>query len=782
VVWDDAKAAAARTQSDLEELAFLFNASSANPDRVQEQLPTWTEMNKSFRSSQIPALAAAHTDSSGTSIVLTATPIADDPTNVNTLWEFVRRCNEHRKLREELEMEEQKVVLVTVDGGEWHRLDQLIEGTEHEKTIFPWLGGFHIILMMMGAIFTMTDEHGLAEAVVAAGGVGSLNAANHALKGKHYKRGMRLQKTLYEVLGCRQIEAFVLSIRTGTDQTLKDKLAGHHHVLAAVRDGGDACEAAIASDRAVQFLQSLNTWIAGQVAKDGTIKFNQMIIDAIRCELRFVRWSRDPKRFGLPGYIEPIEAFAWAQTTTNRLLHDRMVAVMLKKLRTVRVTHGDEFADHILDGEALAIQQTGMVFSSIWPDLHLECNANCCAKMYCKFLVQHQNKYMSIVELVSERTRCSKAMHELARGCAIIKLRRRRTPGTGLAWKPRSKADTDFAMKLRVFIDDVDVPAVAGEDADPERLVHFTSKVLARPEVAACLLDLVDLGVARSMDIIRSRLERDENHEEFKSIWAPLKKSKLLTWKQNGNAGKLSGKFKTCLQQRLEHTTKLMVLNAEMETPIKMWDPADPDCLARFEFASAPHALFEGGAPRKAAEAGFMHELLGTRPPAMPPALDPVGEACIVDFASYIHRATAAVKDSELTVDLPSHAIKMALATAQQQSCCVLHLCADVYDAESGTPKDAEALHRLKGKMINEHAEVRGRDSNKPTKMLRPHAMRDFLGSGINKTRLLAHIKSEAVKELGSNRHKGMTAVCLLNTAGIASATVTKPGPGPEGW
>jgi len=166
----------------------------------------------------------------------------------------------------------------------------------------------------------------------------------------------------------------------------------------------------------------------------------------------------------------------------------------------------------------------------------------------------------------------------------------------------------------------------------------------------------------------------------------------------------------------------------------------------------------------------------------MPPALDPVGEACIVDFASYIHRATAAVKDSELTVDLPSHAIKMALATAQQQSCCVLHLCADVYDAESGTPKDAEALHRLKGKMINEHAEVRGRDSNKPTKMLRPHAMRDFLGSGINKTRLLAHIKSEAVKELGSNRHKGMTAVCLLNTAGIASATVTKPGPGPEGW
>ena len=43
-VWDDAKAAAARAQSDLEELAFLFNASSANPDRVQEQLPTWTEV------------------------------------------------------------------------------------------------------------------------------------------------------------------------------------------------------------------------------------------------------------------------------------------------------------------------------------------------------------------------------------------------------------------------------------------------------------------------------------------------------------------------------------------------------------------------------------------------------------------------------------------------------------------------------------------------------------------------------------------------------------------
>ena len=61
-------------------------------------------------------------------------------------------------------MQEQKVMLVTVDGGEWYRLDQLIEGTEHEKTIFPWLGGFHIILMMMGAIFTMTEAYGLAEA------------------------------------------------------------------------------------------------------------------------------------------------------------------------------------------------------------------------------------------------------------------------------------------------------------------------------------------------------------------------------------------------------------------------------------------------------------------------------------------------------------------------------------------------------------------------------------------------------------------------------------------
>ena len=63
-------------------------------------------------------------------------------------------------------MEEQKVMLVTVDGGEWHRLDQLIEGTDHI------LNGEALAIQQTAMVFSsmLPDLHLECNAIALLGG------------------------------------------------------------------------------------------------------------------------------------------------------------------------------------------------------------------------------------------------------------------------------------------------------------------------------------------------------------------------------------------------------------------------------------------------------------------------------------------------------------------------------------------------------------------------------------------------------------------------------------
>ncbi|KAL8606602.1 hypothetical protein ACOMHN_009487 [Nucella lapillus] len=73
------------------------------------------------------------------------------------------------------------------------------ENPNKYRDIVPFLGPFHTQCVMMSAIYKRYKGSELGEILVA-GGVIAEGSVDHALKGKHYKMGLRCLKLMYEAL------------------------------------------------------------------------------------------------------------------------------------------------------------------------------------------------------------------------------------------------------------------------------------------------------------------------------------------------------------------------------------------------------------------------------------------------------------------------------------------------------------------------------------------------------------------------------------------------------
>ena len=94
--------------------------------------------------------------------------------------------------------------------------------------IIPFMGPFHIHMSYMSTIYKRFKGSGLSDVLVAAGVIAG-GSVDQALKGKHYKRGVRCLKLFYEALIhlalCKQLEDSPLS------GEVKESLAELHHQM-----------------------------------------------------------------------------------------------------------------------------------------------------------------------------------------------------------------------------------------------------------------------------------------------------------------------------------------------------------------------------------------------------------------------------------------------------------------------------------------------------------------------------------------------------------------------
>ena len=95
------------------------------------------------------------------------------------------------------------------------------ENQNKYRDIVPLLGPFHTECVMMSAIYTRYNGSELGEVLVA-GGVIAEGSVDRALQGKHYKRGLRCLRLMYEALISQLVKKNVilaLAVKT-TDNTV----------------------------------------------------------------------------------------------------------------------------------------------------------------------------------------------------------------------------------------------------------------------------------------------------------------------------------------------------------------------------------------------------------------------------------------------------------------------------------------------------------------------------------------------------------------------------------
>jgi len=95
------------------------------------------------------------------------------------------------------------------------------ENPNKYRDIVPFLGPFHTQFVMMSAIYTRYKGSELGEVLVA-GGVIAEGSVDRALQGKHYKRGLRCLRLMYEALISQLVKKNVilaLAVKT-TDNTV----------------------------------------------------------------------------------------------------------------------------------------------------------------------------------------------------------------------------------------------------------------------------------------------------------------------------------------------------------------------------------------------------------------------------------------------------------------------------------------------------------------------------------------------------------------------------------
>ena len=96
--------------------------------------------------------------------------------------------------------------------------------------IVPFLGPFHTQCVMISAIYKRYKGSELGDVLVAAGVIAE-GSVDHALKGKHYKRGLRCLRLMYEALVSELVKVRLIpnldSATVENVKILKDESIAH---------------------------------------------------------------------------------------------------------------------------------------------------------------------------------------------------------------------------------------------------------------------------------------------------------------------------------------------------------------------------------------------------------------------------------------------------------------------------------------------------------------------------------------------------------------------------
>ena len=784
-VWSQDRVDEARAWSQQQDLGYL--AWCADLDGLGNGIkpPNWTQYNKHIRKDQQEAMARDIIPGKQVLyLTITDDPIDMDPPDAQTILAIIKKADERRKCAGK------RAMLLIADAGELVRIIHQLFGSPQEDTLMPFPGGLHIVFMMMGAVEKMTEGAGVAQLLVGSGMMSSINNCKRALKGKAFNRGIEALKTLWEALGVLKLNKYVDHVAKHGGVEAKNTLQIFAYLIADIREGGKKARDAMSSDAFAKVLTSLDAWVKTLEKENGTTKFVGIMSGAIDVILFFIRCSRDCKKHGIAGWFGAVEAFYPYMAAANRNMYKRMLVVIRDLVRHCAALYGPELEEELRSGRALGLQRMADVFAMIWGDLNLEQKTNRWSKDMLQTFAARRNSMFAQLKALPERIRTIMQIQNWTE--AVTRPgNTRRSKAPPKPWVSRTKLQAKNVAALTILIEDVVTvyPAVGDKDSKPNVIHHLTSNQVAPPLACASLLTALERANTNHAAWIQRYEQYDHNGDEGteKSVTYshPMTKFKLVTFSDAFKKKKVKFSDGKASQALTSYVLQVMHKNESLEVPVAIWDENSDSCLARYELGSYSHMLFDQGAYRKGNKAATMHAVCPFPPEyRRPVGASWVGEASIFDYAAILQKCRVALSgDEKWLVEMITASVVVLLNEARKLHGETLMLCCDSYPGE-GSPKDLEAIARLKGRTLTRFKIIRGRSNPNPTPMLSPEALKDFLGDGHNKTQMVAHLREELLGVLNGSpaKYAVFKRVILVNAEGRGSWITIERGDGAVPW
>jgi len=583
----------------------------------------------------------------------------------------------------------------------------------------------------------------------------------------------------WETIGVKRIDSYVEHVGCSGSAADKTGLAAFTHLLAAVREGGDAARRASTSPEAKKFLANMDTWSTHLETKCGDARFMGMIRRSIEGILQFIWASRDVLKVGVEGWFGAVENMMPYLSQADRLVYMRLIAIIRDLVRHAENKFGKELADELKSGRSLGIVRVVDSFCAVWGDLHLEQGTNRFGKMMLQYVAARRNSMFAQLAALPEQMRNYEVVQHWCKLVQAAKPKRKPRPPKQ-DWATRSRRHTKNVGRMGRYLQDVTTlyPKPDATGLKASEVTHLTSGAVPPTKVSHSLLAAEQAGKERWggwLDRYNSHDFSINDSKDNPNVFSPMKKAGMVTFAKGSKVPKQGSRDGKENKMLASFTLKLLSANESLEHPVKIWDINTTNCLARYELAKASHMLFKDGAYRKGTKALLMNSVV-PNPPRFVHAQghDWSRWAVVIDYAAFLQKAPRAVdQDAKALVEIVTTSARMGLNETMRCEAGTAIWACDSYPA-TGSPKDFEQWCRRQGREVTAYKEIRGRHHAEPTEMLSPKPLQDFLSDGRNKTALVAHLERELLGILNAGdadaqRYAVLERCILVNSQGVKS-------------
>ena len=210
------------SQSKLETLAWV-QCRRVKDDNGKPIVPAWSAF-KQLVTSESPA---------GVNVGYLPA-ITAPPTNMNVILAILNRTLD---CMTELKLE---TIFLECDQAIYTKVLQVLfkfkqEGSNHFDNIVVRMGGFHIVMCLMKAIYSRFQGSGIVE-LLAESGVGTEGAIKSGMNGTYVKQGLRYYKLLFESL-LRTKVAYIEDVSARAPQSATETYVGTNHTTLGMESG-----------------------------------------------------------------------------------------------------------------------------------------------------------------------------------------------------------------------------------------------------------------------------------------------------------------------------------------------------------------------------------------------------------------------------------------------------------------------------------------------------------------------------------------------------------------